>query len=353
MAKCVTTFSTLPTELKLNVFDFVRNPNDRARICLVNQEWWYLMGPVLWKRLNNSFDTLTSDALGALLQPDNGVLRHTLKEFRPRIDYTSTVNPIGTSIAAHDSWSALALAGVHKLTTYLQRQNDESYITSGLFIKHAQQLKHLTIAAGPGVASVHSKRWTLCAFTGPTANPNSYRLQQLRHLTLWKLSPSPVLYLGGPKSLAPDVSYLASLLAKCPHLEGLAVDFCPIDLGPVQNLSGDFQLQKVMDVDYAQTNLEAFLDVVAKHCGLRSLRMLTLPNIDYGRVVDPTIIMQKLVSGIMGYLWNQESSIDVFGISLDFSGRMDRPRTRDENGHRWPRYFYRRERTDFTDLPSR
>jgi hypothetical protein len=54
--------------------------------------------------------------------------------------------------------------------------------------------------------------------------------------------------------------------------------------------------------------------------------------------------MQKFSTEVMQYLAKGGSSIDTFGIFPEQSGDPNRPE-RDDNGHQWPRYFYRRGRT--------
>jgi len=100
--------------------------------------------------------------------------------------------------------------------------------------------------------------------------------------------------------------------------------------------------------------------MIAKHPKLQSLRMLSLPFIDYGKTTNPTtsnsvginddevyptqVIMHRLASNIMLYLWEQGSKVVLFGVSPDkVDGKVRRPQ-RDENRHKWPRYFYTRGR---------
>jgi len=93
---------------------------------------------------------------------------------------------------------------------------------------------------------------------------------------------------------------------------------------------------------------------------LRTVRMLSLPTIDYGKPTNPTtwndisitdddvcltqMIMHKFATRIMQYLWSRGSGIKTFGASPDIMIHKERPKSPDENGHVWPRYLYTRGR---------
>lgn len=101
-------------------------------------------------------------------------------------------------------------------------------------------------------------------------------------------------------------SDLAVVLNACPKLKGLAINFCPIDLGSIQLLGSGQTVLGMLSFAHFPTELEAFLvrclirpktllahltflkNTIAKHEALRTLRMLSLPMIDYGGERIPT-----------------------------------------------------------------
>lgn len=52
---------------------------------------------------------------------------------------------------------------------------------------------------------------------------------------------------------------LSTIIASCTNLSGLAIDFCPIDLGQIKNFGSEFGLQRLVNVDHAATQLETYL----------------------------------------------------------------------------------------------
>jgi hypothetical protein len=72
----VVSLDLLPTELKANIFAFIRTSEDRGAVCLVNSEGRAFMNSTLWKRLVSTFERSTRN-LTSLLQPDSGILPHT------------------------------------------------------------------------------------------------------------------------------------------------------------------------------------------------------------------------------------------------------------------------------------
>jgi hypothetical protein len=69
-------FSNLPTEMKVNVFAFIRTKLDQRAVCLVSREWRALMVPMLWEALTSTFQPTPSKSMAALLQPQSGILPH-------------------------------------------------------------------------------------------------------------------------------------------------------------------------------------------------------------------------------------------------------------------------------------
>ncbi|KAF2025300.1 hypothetical protein EK21DRAFT_93348 [Setomelanomma holmii] len=157
----------------------------------------------------------------------------------------------------------------------------------------------------------------------------------------------------------PTVPELAITIATCPQLEGLAVEFCSVDVGDVHTLGSGFNLSDVHEVHNVPIQVEAFLDIIAKHPSLSALRMCSLPCIDYGRTPNPAstngvsitddevhatgVILHRLASTIMQCLWSRGSHLKQFGISPSHNDRPAPPRA-DENGYRWPYYFHTRGR---------
>jgi hypothetical protein len=72
----VQSFSALPTELKANVFAFIRTRLDQRAVCLVNKEWRVIMAPLLWETLASTFQPTSAMSLIALLQRNSGILSH-------------------------------------------------------------------------------------------------------------------------------------------------------------------------------------------------------------------------------------------------------------------------------------
>jgi hypothetical protein len=70
------TFSSLPTEMKANVFAFIRQAPHRAVVSRVSCEWRDIMAPTLWESLKVKTTTASSDKLVSLLHLQNGILPH-------------------------------------------------------------------------------------------------------------------------------------------------------------------------------------------------------------------------------------------------------------------------------------
>jgi hypothetical protein len=69
----------LPTELKDNIFAFIRTKADKRTVCLVNKEWNALMAPSLWEILESTFEPSPARSLDVLLQPKSGILPHVIQ----------------------------------------------------------------------------------------------------------------------------------------------------------------------------------------------------------------------------------------------------------------------------------
>jgi hypothetical protein len=94
---------------------------------------------------------------------------------------------------------------------------------------------------------------------------------------------------------------------------------------------------------------------IAKHRTLRTLRILTVPNVDYGMIPNPDIVeriglpeehvftsqvlMQTFATEVFRLLTRNGSNIRALAMSPDDLNRTKRP-IYDNNGHKWPRYYY-------------
>ena len=95
---------------------------------------------------------------------------------------------------------------------------------------------------------------------------------------------------------------------------------------------------------------------IAKHQNLQSLRILTLPSIDYGMIPNPNIVkgidlpdehvytskvmMQAFATEVFRLLARNGSNIRALAISPQVRSSTKRP-VSDDKGHCWPRYYYR------------
>jgi hypothetical protein len=83
--------------------------------------------------------------------------------------------------------------------------------------------------------------------------------------------------------------------------------------------------------------------------------MFAIPSIDYGIVPNPSVpedvtlpeehvhtsqvMMQAFATEVFRYLANCGSKIRTLVMLPESIGNIERP-SRDQNGHRWPRYLY-------------
>ncbi|KAH8623161.1 hypothetical protein IG631_22318 [Alternaria alternata] len=160
----------------------------------------------------------------------------------------------------------------------------------------------------------------------------------------------------GPHYSALD---LDKLLIQAPNLVSLAITFCPISLGNIRYLGAKFKLFKQTSNDYVLSEAEFLLIDqirIAKHANLRSLRILTVPSIDYGMIPNPSIVegiglpeehiytsqvmMQAFATEVFHLLARNGSNIRALAMSPEDMNSAKRPGF-DDNGHRWPRYFYK------------
>ncbi|KAF7678914.1 hypothetical protein GT037_002662 [Alternaria burnsii] len=149
---------------------------------------------------------------------------------------------------------------------------------------------------------------------------------------------------------------LDKVLVQAPKLVSLAISLCPIDLGHVEHLGAKFKLFKQTSNDYVLSEAEFLLIRIAKHANLRSLRILTVPSIDYGMIPNPSIMeriglpeehiytskvmMHAFATEVFHLLARNGSNIRALAMSPEDMNSAKRPGF-DDNGHCWPRYFYK------------
>ncbi|CAN9370735.1 unnamed protein product [Alternaria sp. RS040] len=149
---------------------------------------------------------------------------------------------------------------------------------------------------------------------------------------------------------------LDKLLTQAPKLMDLAISLCPINLGHVWHLGAKFKLFKQTGNDYVLSETEFLLIRIAKHRTLRSLRILTVPSVDYGITPNPSIMervglpaehvytsqvmMQVLATEVFRLFARNGSSIRALAMSPDDIKGTKQPMC-DDNRHIWPHYFYR------------
>ncbi|CAN9382410.1 unnamed protein product [Alternaria alternata] len=149
---------------------------------------------------------------------------------------------------------------------------------------------------------------------------------------------------------------LDKLLIQAPKLVDLAISLCPISLDHVRYLGAKFKLFKQTSNDYVFIETEFLLIRIAKHRTLRSLRILTVPSVDYGITPNPSIMervdlpeehvytsqvmMQVLATEVFRLFARNGSNIRALAMSPDDLNGTKQP-MRDDNGHCWPRYYYK------------
>lgn len=94
---------------------------------------------------------------------------------------------------------------------------------------------------------------------------------------------------------------------------------------------------------------------IAKHRTLRSLRILTVPSVDYGMIPNPNLMeriglpeehvyasqvtMQAFATEVFRLLASSGSNIRALAIMPEDLNSTKQPIS-DDNGHRWPLYYY-------------
>jgi hypothetical protein len=170
----------------------------------------------------------------------------------------------------------------------------------------------------------------------------------------------------------PDITVL---LHVCTELRQLAIDMCPVDLGPIERVGLGFSLGTGSHLP--QTELEAVLvrsvDILrlnhhtniapGRPCSSTQpthLAYLTLPlidlhapptgpsyvgrlEIDSAHVGTVQIAMQRYAEQVMRYIAERGSKIKVLALAPYLNPAVQPEK--DENGHCWPDYHYLRGRT--------
>ena len=73
---CAPNFASLPNELKISIFSYIKLKEEQAAVCLVSRECRKIMAPQLWFSLDLTPTTMSTAKTMALLDPDNRILHH-------------------------------------------------------------------------------------------------------------------------------------------------------------------------------------------------------------------------------------------------------------------------------------
>ncbi|KAI4908687.1 hypothetical protein J4E90_008419 [Alternaria incomplexa] len=207
-------FSSLPAEMKTNIFASVRDKVTNAAVRLVNHEWRDIITPMAFSNLTIASDNFTPEMLNTLLEPGNGVIPHVKSIYIARVgteklygacDYSTQmllmtiINELpkealcalagevnlptgillhllqhqtklkrldvlfnlglGTSNVsyahgAHESWISSRLANIESLTVMPDDMGSEQCKAAGLLVRSAPNLKELRIVTRPGCLSL-------------------------------------------------------------------------------------------------------------------------------------------------------------------------------------------------------
>ncbi|KAI4638278.1 hypothetical protein J4E93_010277 [Alternaria ventricosa] len=207
-------FSSLPAEMKTNIFACVRDKATNAAVRLVNHEWRDIITPMAFSNLTIASDNFTPEMLNTLLEPGNGVIPHVKSIYIARVgteklygacDYSTQMLlmtiiselPKGALCAlggevnlptgmmfhllqhqtklkrldvlfnlglgtanvnyaheAHKSWISSRLASIESLTVMPDDMGSEQCKAAGLLVRSAPNLKELRIVTRPGCLSL-------------------------------------------------------------------------------------------------------------------------------------------------------------------------------------------------------
>ncbi|KAI4608332.1 hypothetical protein J4E83_009134 [Alternaria metachromatica] len=207
-------FSSLPAEMKTNIFASVRDKATNAAVRLVNHEWRDIITPMAFSNLTIASNNITPEMLNTILEPGNGVIPHVKSIYIARVgteklygacDYSTQmllmaiINELpkealcalagevnlptgillhllqhqtklkrldvlfnlglGTSNVsyahgAHKSWISSRLASIESLTVMPDDMGSEQCKAAELLVRSAPNLKELRIVTRPGCLSL-------------------------------------------------------------------------------------------------------------------------------------------------------------------------------------------------------
>ncbi|KAI4645452.1 uncharacterized protein J4E78_009362 [Alternaria triticimaculans] len=207
-------FSSLPVEMKANIFASIRDKATNAAVRLVNHEWRDIITPMSFSNLTIVSDNVTPEMLNTLLEPGNGVIPHVKSLYIARsgteklydaCDYSTEIMlmtivnelPKGALCAlagevnlstgmmfhllqnqtkikrldvlfnlgldtanvsyahgAHESWISSRLASIESLTVMPDDMGSEQCKAAGLLVRSAPNLKELRIVTRPDCLSL-------------------------------------------------------------------------------------------------------------------------------------------------------------------------------------------------------
>ncbi|CAN9394003.1 unnamed protein product [Alternaria alternata] len=296
------TFSDLPTEMKATIFGYLQRNDHKKSACLVSRSWRDIMAPILWEHLTLRVAPTLPGELACLLNPNDGVLTHVRSiDIRAGLD--------GTAEFEMDSEFGIAF----------------QFIFGALQKNCLPTLKfHIDI-----------NMTTLLKVLQPQQALKTLRLRSLT------FDASPSSNLG----LSTHTSWVTPTLRNIKKLR------IPIDDGKHSAYESSAYLLK------NTPNLkELSLFRIAKHQNLRTLRMLTVPNVDYEIIPNPSILewigladedvytsqvmMQAFATEVFRLFARNGSNIRALAMSPQYTNPAKQPFS-DDNGHQWPRYFYR------------
>ncbi|KAF2818558.1 hypothetical protein CC86DRAFT_375759 [Ophiobolus disseminans] len=149
-----------------------------------------------------------------------------------------------------------------------------------------------------------------------------------------------------------DVESLRALMQKCQKITTLCINIPESNLGPITDLADDFRLGPGrFDRAYVESASECFLDILASHPALKSLRLLNPPIIEFinsdrgipsrNSEVEAKhcrVAMQNYADQVYRFMSARGSLIKLL-VTQPASIPRVRP-AKDKNSHQWPVYAY-------------
>ncbi|KAG9194997.1 hypothetical protein G6011_00117 [Alternaria panax] len=233
------TFSDLPTEMKANVFGYLRQNHDKRAVCLVSRTWKDIMAPMLWEVFKLRAASSLPGDLAYLLSPSNGVLAHvrtlsihtdpgcinvfdTFPDFRIAVQliigalprnclsnvrfefsigmpillgllqsqqaletlqlrklFPTEGSAIDSRLATHDSWITPTLRNIRRLQILGNKEDNNTYANSAYLLKNTPKLKVLVLHGFSTSHSLHDS-YGNDAFGGPGQAVQALRLNYLK-----------------------------------------------------------------------------------------------------------------------------------------------------------------------------